>query len=127
MNETMDEEDKETRLHKRKERKRSKLKLKHEQQKYHSIILKTTQEQFFKVQKISFWDGDKDSGEWRNGVIQCSPICKIVPYGESSTQKITGVIAKLREFSPYFVLEECRIKRDGCAFVGSKTSYLAVW
>ena len=42
-------------------------------------------------------------------------------------QEITGVIAKLREFSPYFVLEECRIKRDGCAFVGSKTSYLAVW
>ena len=37
------------------------------------------------------------------------------------------MIAKLREFSPYFVLEECRIKRDGCAFVGSKTSYLAVW
>ena len=127
MNETMDEEDKETRLCKRKERKRSKLKLKREQQKYHSIILKMTQEQFFKAQKISFWDGDKDSGEWQNGVIQCSPVCKIVPYGESSMQKITGVIAKLREFSPYFVLEECRIKRDGCAFVGSKTSYLTVW
>jgi hypothetical protein len=37
------------------------------------------------------------------------------------------VVAKLREFSPYFVLEECQIKRDGCAFVGSKTSYLTVW
>ena len=60
----MDEEDKETRLHKRKEAKRNDLKLKCEQQKYHSIILKMTQEQFFKVQKISFWDGDKESGEW---------------------------------------------------------------
>jgi AAA15 family ATPase/GTPase len=37
------------------------------------------------------------------------------------------VIVKLRESSPYFVLEECRIKRDECAFVGSKTSSLAVW
>jgi hypothetical protein len=46
MNETMDEEDKETSHCKRKERKRSALKLKHEQQKYHSIILKTTLEQF---------------------------------------------------------------------------------
>jgi hypothetical protein len=64
MNETMDEEDKETSRCNRKERKRSALKLKHEQQKYHSIILKTTQEQFFEEQKISFWDGDKDSGEW---------------------------------------------------------------
>jgi len=36
------------------------------------------------------------------------------------------VIVKLRESSPYFVLEECRIKRDECAFVGSKTSYFAV-
>ena len=69
MNETMDEEDKETRRIKRKEAQRNKLKLKHEQQKYHSIILKTTQEQFFKVQKLSFWDGDKDSGEWQNDVI----------------------------------------------------------
>jgi hypothetical protein len=37
------------------------------------------------------------------------------------------VIAWLRESSPYFVLDECRIKRDECAFVGSKTSYFAVW
>ena len=56
--------DKETWLRKRKEAKRNKLKRKREQQKYHSIILKMTQEQFFEVQKISFWDGDKDSGEW---------------------------------------------------------------
>ena len=93
MNETMDEEDKETRLPKRLGRNRSKLKLKHEQQKYHRIILKTTQEQFFEAQKISFWDGDKDSGEWRSGVIQYSPVCKIILYGESSTHKITRVIA----------------------------------
>jgi predicted metal-dependent enzyme (double-stranded beta helix superfamily) len=53
----MDEMDKETWLRKRKEAKRNKLKQKHEQQKYHKIILKTTQEQFFEVQKISFWDG----------------------------------------------------------------------
>jgi hypothetical protein len=83
----MDEEDKETRLIKRKEAQRNKLKLKHEKQKYHSIILKATQEQFFESHKISFWDGDKDSGKWQNGVIQCSPICKIVPYGENSTLK----------------------------------------
>ncbi len=31
------------------------------------------------------------------------------------------------ESSPYFVLEECQIKRDECAFVQSKTSYFAVW
>jgi hypothetical protein len=42
MNETMDEEDEETSHCKRKERKRSALKLKREQQKYHSVILKTT-------------------------------------------------------------------------------------
>jgi hypothetical protein len=47
------------------------------------------------------------------------PICEIIPYGESSTHKITGVIAQLREFSPHFILDECRIKRDECAFVGS--------
>jgi hypothetical protein len=50
----------------------------------------------------------------------------MVPYGESSTHKITGVIARLRQFSPYFVLDKCRIKRDKCAFDGSKTSYFAV-
>ena len=55
--------DKETWLRKRKETKRNKLKRKCEQQKYHSIILKTTQEQFFEAQKISFWDGDKDNRE----------------------------------------------------------------
>jgi hypothetical protein len=30
------------------------------------------------------------------------------------------------ESSPYFVLDECRIKRDESDFVGSKTSYFAV-
>ena len=37
------------------------------------------------------------------------------------------MIALLRESSPYFVLDECRIERDECAFVGSKTSYFSVW
>ena len=126
MNETMEEVDEETRLRARREMQRKNLKLKREQLKYHKIILESTQRQFFEAQKISFWDGDKDSGEWRSGVIQCSPVCEIIPYGESSTHKITGVIARLRESSPYFVLDECRIKRDECAFVGSKTSYFAV-
>jgi hypothetical protein len=72
---------------------RNNLKLKREQLKYHKIILKSTQQQFFEAQKISFWEGDKDSREWRSGVIQCSPVCEIVPCGESSTHKITGVIA----------------------------------
>jgi hypothetical protein len=49
----------------------------------------------------------KDSREWRSGVIQCSPVCEIIPYGESSTHKTTRVIAQLRESSPYFVLDEC--------------------
>ena len=107
MNETMEEEDKETRLHRRWEMQSNKLKLKCEQQKYHKIILKLTQQQFFEAHKISFWDGNQDSGDWQSGVIQCSPICEIVLYGESSTYKITGVIAQLRESSPYFVLDEC--------------------
>ena len=79
MNETMEEEDNETRLRRRRETQRKKLKLKREQLKYHKIILKWTQQQFFKAHKISFWDGDKDSREWQSGVIQCSPICEIVP------------------------------------------------
>ena len=104
----MDGEDVEPMLSRGKERQRIQLKLICEQEKYLSIILKTTQEQFFKARKTSFWDGDKDTGEWRSDVIQCSPICEIVPYGDRSRQnKITGVIAKLRESSPYFVLEEC--------------------
>jgi hypothetical protein len=126
MNETMEEVDEETRLRRRREMQRNNLKLKHEQLKYHKIILESTQQQFFEAKKISFWDGDKDSGEWQSGVIQCSPVCGIILYGESSTHKITRVIARLRESSPYFVLDECRIKRDECAFVGSKTSYFAV-
>ena len=126
MNKTMEEVDEETRLRRRREMQRNNLKLKREQLKYHKIILESTQQQFFEAKKISFWDGDKDSGEWQSGVIQCSPVCEIIPYGESSTLKITGVIARLRESSPYFVLDECRIKRDECAFVGSKTSYFAV-
>ncbi len=79
----------------------------------------STQQQLVEAQKISFWDGDKDSGKWCSGVIQCSPVSEVVPYGDrSSKQKITRVIAKLRESSSYFVLEECRIKKNS-AFVGS--------
>ncbi len=72
--------------------KRNNLKLKCEQLKYHKIILDLTQQQFFKAQKISCWDCDKDSREWQSGVIECSPVCEIILYGESSTQ-ITRVIA----------------------------------
>jgi hypothetical protein len=125
----MEEKNEETRLCRRKEMQRNNLKLKREQLKYYKIILESAQQQFFEAKKISFWDGDKDSGKWRSGVIQCSPVCEIIPYGESSTHKITGVIARLRESSPYFVLDKCRIERDECAFVafvGSKTSYFAV-
>ena len=48
-----------------------------------------------------------------------SPVDKIVPYCEKG-KKISGVIAKLREDSTYFVLKESHIKRDECAFVGKK-------
>ena len=96
-----------------------------EQEHHKRTILKTTRNQFFEQKKITFWDGDKDDGEWRKDVTQCSPVDEISPYGEKG-KKITGVIAKLRENSPYFVLEESRIKRDECAFVGKKSSYITV-
>ena len=57
--------------------------------------------------------------------MQCFPVDKIAPYGEKG-KKISGVIVKLRENSPYFVLEESHIKRDECAFVGKNTSYITV-
>ena len=80
-----------------------------EQEHHKHTILKTTRNQFFEQKKITFWDGDKDNGEWRKDVTQCSPVDELSPYGEKG-KKITGVIAKLRENSPYFVLEESRIK-----------------
>jgi hypothetical protein len=46
--------------------------------------------------------------------------------GKAAHTKITRVIAQLRESSPYFVLDECQIKRDECAFFGSKTCYFPV-
>ena len=49
MNSTMDGEDEESRLSRRKERQRIQLKLKREQEKYLSIILKMTQEQSFEA------------------------------------------------------------------------------
>ncbi len=76
MNSTMDGEDEESRLSRRKERQRIQLKLKREQEQYLSIILKTTQEQFFEARKTSFWDGDKDNREWQSGVIECSSVCE---------------------------------------------------
>ena len=96
-----------------------------EQEHHKRTILKTTRNQFFEQKKITFWDGDKDDGEWRKDVTQCSPVDEISPYGEKG-KKITGVIAKLRENSPYFVLEESRIKRDECAFVGKNASYITI-
>ena len=76
VNETMEEVDEETRLHRRRVTKRNNPKMKREQLKYHKIILESTQQQFFEAQKISFWDGDKDSGEWQSGVIQFFPCVK---------------------------------------------------
>ena len=83
----MEEEDKETRLRRRREMQRNNLKLKREKLKYHKIILESTQQQYFEAHKTSFWDVDKDSREWRCGVIQYSPICEIVPYGEAAHTK----------------------------------------
>jgi hypothetical protein len=96
-----------------------------EQDHHNRTILKMTRDQFFEQKKITFWDGDKDSGEWRKDVMQCSPVDMIEPYGLKA-KKISGVIARLREHSPYFVLEESRIKRDECAFVGKNKSYITV-
>ena len=67
--------------------------------------LKTTRNQFYEQKKITFWDGDKDNGEWRKDIRQCSLVDPIRGKGK----KISGVIAKLRENSPYFVLKESRI------------------
>ena len=51
MNKTIEEVDKETRPHRRREMQRNNVKLKCEQLKYHKIILKSTQQQFFEAQK----------------------------------------------------------------------------
>ena len=88
-----------------------------EEEHHKHTILKTTWNQFFKQKKITFWDGDKDNSEWQKDVTQCYPVEEIAPYGEKG-KKISGVIEKLREISPYFVLEESRIKRDECALLG---------
>ena len=48
-----------------------------------------------------------------------------MPYGKKG-KKISGVIAKLREHNPYFVLEESRIKRDECAFVRKNAPYITI-
>jgi hypothetical protein len=97
-----------------------------EQEHHKRTILKMIRDQFFEQKKITFLDGDKDNGEWRKDFTQCSPVDKIAPYGLKA-KKISGVIARLREHSPYFVLEESRIKRDKCAFVGKDVSYITVW
>ncbi len=75
MNKTMEEVDQETRRHRRREMQQNNLKLKREQLKYHKIILELTQQQFFEAQKISFWDGDKDT---RNGEVVLSSVFPFV-------------------------------------------------
>ncbi len=64
------------------EMKRMNAKHVREQEHHEHTILTTIQNQFFKQKKITFWDGDKDNGEWRKDVMQCSPVDKIAPYGE---------------------------------------------
>ena len=120
MNETMEEEDKETTLRRRREMQRNNLKLKREQLKYHKIILKSSQQQLFEARKISFWDGDNDSWECRSSVIQCSPVCEIVPYGESSTHKITGVIARLRSPLLIMFLTNVKLKEMNVLLLGAR-------
>ena len=51
-----------------------------EQEHHKCTILKTTWNQFFEQKKITFWDGDKDNGEWQKDVTLCSPVDKIKPY-----------------------------------------------
>ena len=51
-----------------------------EQEHHKRTILKTTRNPFFKQKKITFWDGDKDNGEWQKEVTQCSPVDKIATY-----------------------------------------------
>ena len=62
------------------EMKRMNAKHVREQEHHKHTILKMGQNQFFKQKKITFWDGDKDNGEWQKDVTQCSPVDKIAPY-----------------------------------------------
>ena len=91
INKTMEEIDKETRLCRRREIQRSNLKLKRAQLKYNQIFLESTQQQFFEAQKISFWDGDKDSREWQKW---CYPVLShmwnISVWGKQHTQNNRG-------------------------------------
>ncbi len=64
------------------EMKRMNAKHVREQEHHKRTNLKMTQNKFFKQKNITFWDGDKDNGEWRKDVTQCSPVDEIVPYGE---------------------------------------------
>ena len=59
-----------------------------EQEHHKRTILKTNRNQFFKQKKITFWDGDKDNGEWRKDVTQCSPVDEIAPYGKKGKKTI---------------------------------------
>ena len=62
-----------------------------EQEHYKHTILKTAWNQFFKQKKITFWDGDKDNGEWRKDVTQCSPVDEIAPYGEKGKKYLESL------------------------------------
>ena len=56
------------------EMKRMNVKHVREQEHHKRTIFKTTRNQSFKQKKITFWDGDKDNGEWWKDVTQCSPV-----------------------------------------------------
>ena len=74
-----------------------------EQEHHKRTIIKMIRNQFFKQKKITFWDGDNNNSEWQKDITQCFPVDEIAPYGKKR-EKISGVIAKLREHSPNFVL-----------------------
>ncbi len=73
------------------EMKRMNTKHVREQEHHKHTILNTTQNQFFEQKKITFWDGDKDNGEWWKDVTQCSPVDKIVPYGEKGKKYLESL------------------------------------
>ena len=51
-----------------------------EKEHHKHTILKTTWNQFFEQMKITFWDGDKDNGEWQKDFTHCSPVDEIAEY-----------------------------------------------
>ncbi len=86
----MDEEDEETRLHKRKERKRSKPKLKHEQQKYQRIILKMAHEHSLKGRKYHFGMVIRIAGNGKMVLSSVSQLQTSSIWGKQHTKNIWG-------------------------------------